>query len=130
MAYPRLSRYTWRIILLSLGLALLTGAAILLAPEPGDVVVIAETPVGGNVALDSPISVTFSRAVDQRSAERSFILYPTIRGQFRWQGQTLSFYPAEPLRSQTIYRILIQPGLRDTRGHLNQYQTTWPFRTR
>jgi Bacterial Ig-like domain len=40
------------------------------------------------------------------------------------------FQPAEPLRAQTSYRVTIRPGLRDTRGYINHFMTSWPFRTR
>jgi hypothetical protein len=122
--------YSLRIGLASVVLALATIAAVILAPKETEITVVAQAPNGGDVALDSPISVTFSRPVDHRSAERAFALYPPVRGRFTWRDQTLIFQPAEPLRAQTTYRVTIRPGLRDTRGYTNRFMTSWPFHTR
>jgi hypothetical protein len=122
--------YLLRVGLISVVLALATAAAVILAPKPTEISVVADTPDGSGVALDSPISVTFSRDVDHRSAERAFALYPPVKGRFTWQDQTLIFQPAEPLHAQTTYRVTIRPGLRDTRGYTNRFMTSWPFRTR
>jgi hypothetical protein len=108
----------------------LTTVAILFAPRIRDVTVVAQTPNSNQVALDSPITVTFSRPVDRRSAERAFVLYPPVRGRFEWHDQTLVFIPLEPLRASTSYHVKIRPGLRDTYGHINRYETNWPFGTR
>ena len=122
--------YSLRIAAISAALALLTIAAVLFAPKVTDISIVAQTPVGNGAALDSAITVSFSRPVDQRSAERAFVLYPPVKGRFAWQDQTLIFQPIEPLQAQTIYRITIRPGLRDTHGHINRFMTSWPFKTR
>lgn len=120
-----------RIVLFFLVLSLLTLATIVLAPKDEDVVVIAQSPNGNNVSLDTPISVTFSRPVDQRSAEGAFMLSPAVEGRFEWQGETLVFYPIEPLRPKTRYRVTIGAGIRDTHGRVNRIMAvSWPFRTR
>jgi hypothetical protein len=122
--------YSVRVAVISAVLALATISAVILAPKETEITVVAQTPNGGDVALDSAISVTFSRPVDRRSAERSFALYPPVKGSFTWSDQTLIFQPAEPLRTKTSYRVTIRPGLRDTRGYTNRFMTSWLFRTR
>jgi hypothetical protein len=122
--------YSLRIATISAALALLTIAAMMFAPRVADITIVAQTPVGSGAALNSAITVSFSRPVDQRSAERAFVLYPPVKGRFAWQDQTLIFQPIEPLRAQTIYRITIRPGLRDPYGHSNRFMTSWPFKTR
>jgi Bacterial Ig-like domain len=122
--------YSLRVGLISAMLALATLAAVVLAPKETEISVVAQTPNGSAVALDSAISVSFSRPVERRSAERSFALYPPVRGRFTWRDQTLIFQPFEPLRPKTSYRVTIRPGLRDTRGYTNRFMTSWPFRTR
>jgi hypothetical protein len=123
-------RYSVLTALLSIGLALLTLAAIAFAPPVENIRVVAQSPDGVDVALDSPIIVTFSRPVDRRSAERAFLLYPITPGRFEWRAeQTLLFYPARPLLPGTVYRVTIRGGLRDTRGWINRAPTSWPFRT-
>ena len=127
----RLTRYAVRVALASIALAALTLAAVVFAPRVSDVTVVAQTPGRDQVPLDSPLSVTFSRPVDQRSAERSMVIYPLVQGRFTWRDdRTVVFTPAEPLRSKTIYHITIRPGLRDARGRINRAETVLSFRTR
>jgi len=121
--------YALRVMLIAVGLAALTAAAIAFAPRVTDVTVVAQTPNGANVALDSPVTVTFSRPVDTRSAEHAFLLYPPVKGRFLWRDQTLVFQPAESLRPRTSYSVTIRPGLRDARGYINRAMTSWPFST-
>lgn len=123
--------YALRVALVSLALAIATWAALAFAPRVDDVVIRAQEPNGSDVALDSHVRITFSRPVDRRSAERSFVLYPPVRGRFSWEGdQTLIFTPSEDLDPQRTYRVTIRPGLLDARGRPNQAETSWPFRTR
>jgi Big-like domain-containing protein len=122
--------YPLRVALVSLTLAALTAVAILFAPKATDIRIVAQAPNGGNIALDSAISVTFSRPVERRSAERAFLLYPPAKGRFVWRDQTLMFQLTEALRPQTGYRVTIRPGVRDTYGYINRFETSWPFRTR
>jgi hypothetical protein len=122
--------YSLRITAISAVLAVLTIAAVMFAPKVTDITVVAQTPVGSGAALDSAITVSFSRPVDQRSAERAFVLYPPVKGRFAWKGQMLIFQPIEPLHARTIYRITIRPGLRDPHGYINRFMTSWPFMTR
>lgn len=110
-------------------LALLTLALALGSPRPDEVRVVAQEPNGGQIALNSPIRVTFSRAVDQRSAQQSFALVPVARGRFAWENSTLIFVPTQPLRPATLYRVTIRVGLRDSRGQPNRTMTSWSFRT-
>jgi hypothetical protein len=127
----RRSGYDLRIAVISVALALATVAAVVLAPRIGDVTVVANDPAGAGAARDAPLRITFSRSVDQRSAERAFVLYPPVRGHFNWRdGRTLEFVPDESLRSQTMYSVDIRPGLRDSRGRANLARTHWVFRTR
>jgi hypothetical protein len=126
-----ITRYEFRAALASIVLAALTLAAIVFAPQVSDVTVIAQTPERAQVPLDSPISITFSRPVDQRSAARFLVIYPLVQGRFTWNDdRTIVFTPTEPLRPKTIYHITIRPGLRDTRGRSNLFQTVLSFRTR
>ena len=129
--YIRFTPYGIRIALISMMLMGLTLAAIVLAPRVEDVAVIGQTPAErSQVPRDSPISVTFSRAVDQNSAERAIVLYPLVKGRFSWSNErTIVFTPAELLRPQTVYHITIRPGLRDVRGHINRAETVLSFRT-
>jgi hypothetical protein len=122
--------YNLRIAIVSIALALAAVVAIIAAPRWEDVRVVAHTPSGAAASLNSPISITFSREVDQRSAERSFVLYPPVRGRFFWHNErTMGFLPMEPMQPQTNYRITIRSSLRDARGRANQAEISWPIHT-
>jgi hypothetical protein len=122
--------YTLRVAAVSLALLLATVAAVAFAPRASDVAVAAQEPNGSQVARNTPITITFSRPVDQRSAERSFVLYPPVRGRFQWRDdRTMVFVLAEPLKPRTTYRVTIRSGLQDARGRPNRGETSWPFRT-
>jgi hypothetical protein len=127
----RSSRYALRIIIISVALALATAAAVAFAPRVNDVTVVDNQPIGSGAPLDQPLSVTFSRPIDRRSAERAFVLYPPARERFAWRDdRTIEFVLNEPLKPQTMYNITIRPGLRDQRGRPNRTETRWSFRTR
>lgn len=122
--------YYLRIVLVSVGLALLTAALVATAPRPTDVTVVDQAPNGQGVPRDAEVRVVFSRPVDRASAEVSFRVVPVVTGSFRWDGEALVFRPAQPLAAQTWYDITIRPGLRDSTGRPNRAETRWTFRTR
>jgi hypothetical protein len=126
----RYRSYGIRIALISSILLGLTLAALIFAPRVEDVTVIGQTPARNDVPRDSQLSITFSRAVNQNSAEHSVVIYPLVKGTFSWRGsQTLLFTPTEFMRPQTVYHITIRPGMRDMRGHSNRTETEVSFRT-
>jgi hypothetical protein len=126
----RITPYGIRITLISMLLMGITLAAILFAPRVEDITVVEQTPERSQVARDSQISLTFSRALDQHSVERSIVIYPLVTGTFSWRdAQTLVFTPTELMRPHTVYHITIRPGIRDLRGHVNRAETVVSFRT-
>lgn len=122
--------YYIRIILACLALLLLLGIIIWHGPQARDVVLVATTPLGTEVAPGAPISLTFSRQVDRRSAEALFSLTPAAPGRFFWDGPTLTFRPDRPLDSDMTYQVTIAAGLLDLRGHSNSAALSWTFHTR
>jgi Tol biopolymer transport system component len=122
--------FTWRIGLTSLLLALITGLLIWRGPPLRDIGLITRSPAGGEVPIGSAVSLTFSRAVDRAAAEQSFALSPATDGRFFWQGNTLSFQPAQPLQPDTEYRVTLSTALRDNQGSANRTALGWTFRTR
>jgi hypothetical protein len=125
----RIQPYTLRLIACSLILAIATIAVIALAPEVPEIAVVSQ-PMRGNTSRIDPLRIAFSRAVDKRSAERAFVLYPPAPGRFVWiDERTLEFQLAQPLAAETIYNITIRPGIRDTRGRENRFPSSGSFRT-
>ncbi len=122
--------YYARIGLASLVLALLTALLIWRGPQIGDVMVVAFSPTGSTVPAGAAISFTFSRPVDRRSAEQSFVITPVVPGRFFWSDRTLTFRPTRPLEPETSYQVTIKTGLRDAQGRANSTEAVWTFRTR
>lgn len=113
-----------RVTVIAIALAIVTLGAIRFAPRIEDVRIIAQTPNGSNIPLDTSITITFSRPVERRSAERALLFYPVIKGRFQWRDdQTVAFIPDTPLKPYTQYRVKVRIGLRDTRYHINQTET-------
>jgi len=73
--------------------------------------VYATSPVDGanNVAVDAPIAVTFSEAMDTTSVESAFRVTPATPGSFNWSDNstTVTFTPAAALQYDTSYRVTI-----------------------
>ena len=126
----RVSGYSLRLILLSVGLLVATIAAVRFAPRIPDVTVVANEPKGGNASRGQPLRIVFSRPVDKRSAERAFVLYPTVPGRFVWPDErTIEFHMNQPLEAKTTYTVLFRPGLSDTKGRVNRVPVRWLFQT-
>ena len=81
--------------------------------------------VGGYVLMPSPsaqgaekghevqiyrnahIQVVFSQPMDHASVEKAFKITPTIKGSFSWQGNVLTFQPADILEKGSTYVVEI-----------------------
>lgn len=122
--------YYSRIALICLALVMLIGGVIWRGPQVRDVTLVAQSPRGDAIPTGTSISLTFSRAVDRRSAEEHFQLEPEVPGRFFWDAQTLTFHPNRTLAPDTLYRVTLGAGLRDLQGRANQAEQGWTFRTR
>jgi uncharacterized protein YfaS (alpha-2-macroglobulin family) len=105
------------------------------APAPA---VVATLPADGasDVALDTPISITFSRAIVPASAVGVPSTLPELRfdpplaGRAIWiDQQTVLFRPAAPLRPGTRYRATLAAGLADLGGGQLGAAFAWRFST-
>jgi hypothetical protein len=90
--------------------------------------VLAATPEGITQRVDRPVTVTFERAVDRKSAEASFSLAPAAAGSFEWQGDTvMRWLPAARLPYSTAYSVRVAPI---AAGSGDPYvPREWTFRT-
>lgn len=123
--------FHWRIVGVSLLLAVLTALVIWRGPAIRAVQVVTHAPTGADIAVGNPIHITFSRPVDRRSVEARFTLEPPVVGRFIWSGQTLTFEPQQPLRPATDYHVVLAPGIADQAAQTTtQEAITWHFRTR
>lgn len=82
---------------------------------PGPVYVTGASPRGSNLAVNSPISISFDQPVDHASAQGAFSLSPGAAGSFSWSGNTMTFHPAG-LGYQTGYTMSVAPGVKGTYG--------------
>ncbi len=62
------------------------------------------------------ISLTFSLAMDRKSVETNFYIYPKTKGRFRWEKNKLIFKPYQPLSPSTTYVVSFAPQVKDTNG--------------
>ena len=104
--------------------AQLPDGAATFTPEPGLVIagphVLGLTAgVGmraGDISGAAPLAVTFSEPMDQQSAQAAFSLNPAAPGSYAWQGDTLLFTPAQPLRASTVYTVNVAAAARTVGG--------------
>lgn len=106
------------------GIEDLAGNAMSELPQPftfetaGLPEVVETAPVDGSVgvALDTPISVTFSTLMDTASVEAALRLQPTFAHELRWSGLLLEIVPAEALDPEREYEVTIGDGAFDVSG--------------
>ena len=75
-------------------------------------------PAYGAVDVDTQtqISITFNTAMDKKSVEKNFHIFPEVKGSLRWQNNTMIFSPHKPLLPSTSYFISFTPDLKTTNG--------------
>jgi len=84
--------------------------------------VTANSPTGGDVALNSAISVTFSEALNESSVK---VLVSGVNGTLTWSGSTATFTPSSLLAYATTYSVIVSGD--DQEGNPVIY--TWSFTT-
>jgi Tol biopolymer transport system component len=83
-----------------------------------------------NVSVRTPLTFTFTEPLDAASFSGKVRVEPPLSGTVRVNGSTLIFSPVQPLRPNTAYRIVIDPGGRSTRGRAMVSQYALSFTTR
>lgn len=126
----RLSSFDRLVWLVLAALWLATGLVIVRGDQVG-VQVTAVSPVDGAAAVSNqtPIRVTFDQPIELSGILRSLIVEPPASGTAQWEGETLVFYPSEPLLPDTLYTVTIPAGLRGQGGQTVQRPVVWQFRT-
>src|SRR5690606_34769052 len=72
---------------------------------------------GEEVALDTPVEVTFDQAMDPASVEAAWQIEPPAAGQFTWQdARTLAFLPDGGWARATRYNVTIGTGATSADG--------------
>ena len=94
--------------------------------------VISTSPPDGatGVAVNTPITVTFSEAMNSSSITTStFILSSGVTGTVSYSGNTATFTPSSSLSYATTYTATITNGVMDISGNVMTSNYTWSFTT-
>lgn len=75
-------------------------------------------PLYGAVDVDTQtkVMITFNSAMDKKSVEKNFHIFPQVKGSLKWQDNTLIFSPHKPLLPSTSYFISFTPELKTIHG--------------
>ena len=98
-------------------------------PDTSAPIVIEKTPTGNNEPVTTKITVTFSEAMNQASAESAFSTIPVTTGSFSWSGNVMTYTPGLNLGSNTTYIVTVGSGARDLAGNSLNVTYIWPFIT-
>jgi hypothetical protein len=85
----------------------------------GDDEISMQEPFSDNMPIDRPISLVFSRTVNQESAENAIKLLlqaQVISSQLTFSGNTVIIHPAGVLENSNIYVISVSDELRGSQG--------------
>ncbi|MBI4719692.1 MAG: Ig-like domain-containing protein [Chitinivibrionia bacterium] len=102
-------------------------------PEDKDPPDIAATePADGSTGVpeNAAITFTFSEKMARSKIERLMTSYPPFElGKVEWDDNSLRIQPAQPLRRDTTYCIILKPGFRDLHNVNNAEGHTFAFST-
>ncbi|HKW51820.1 MAG TPA: Ig-like domain-containing protein [Candidatus Eisenbacteria bacterium] len=103
------------------------GPIDIIAPR---VVATAPADSAARVAIDSPVEITFSEAMDRASVRDGFRIYPPVgRQTFDWSGRTVRVVWDRPLSERTTYTVLLSGTIRDARSVPMRIAVTVRFST-
>jgi hypothetical protein len=90
---------------------------------------VSSTTASGKVFTTDPISVTFSRVMDQSSVEGAFQITGSdpVSGTFSWSDETVTFNPDALWKTHHLYTLTIGVGAKDTNGIPFQAKFTQTF---
>jgi len=78
------------------------------------------------VLVTATISVTFSEAMNEGSAQGAFYTDPATTGAFSWTGNTMTYTPGSDLES-TTYTCTISTAAQDLEGNAMAALHSWDF---
>jgi parallel beta-helix repeat protein len=96
-------------------------------PTPPEI--IAKSPTGSDVPINTKISITFSELMDPSSVESAFSISPSVAGRFTWKNTKLSFIPNNLLKYKTRYTVTINTNAKDLEHEFIQSNFIWNFST-
>lgn len=90
------------------------------APAPAD--------TADSTSVRTSISIGFSAAMNRREVERGFVISPSVRGTFSWQGTGITFTPSTRLDPNARYAVAVL-GAHDLQGNLLGGDVSFSFNT-
>ncbi|UCE38016.1 MAG: Ig-like domain-containing protein [Thermoplasmata archaeon] len=91
--------------------------------------VIASSPSGNNIMVDSTITVTFSEQMNVTSTKSAIVIVPFANGSFSWTENTLTFTPESYLEFGTNYFVFIGSEAKDISGNVLEFPFEFNFTT-
>ena len=127
MKLTSFDRFVFVILAAFLGL---TGLIVVRGDRVGVRVVSFSPPDGAeNVPVRSQIQVEFDQQLILTGNLRALNIEPATSGTAQWDGETLKFYPTQPLQPNTIYTVTVPEGLSSADGPRTRHSVRWQFTT-
>ena len=83
----------------------------------------------GEVPASTPVRLTFSEPMNQRSVEVRFHVDPPMEGEFIWEGNSVEFFPSEPWPYHSSIEVRLDGGARSSRFLPLLGSSQWTFST-
>ncbi|WP_455391927.1 Ig-like domain-containing protein [[Eubacterium] cellulosolvens] len=100
-----------------------------LTVEKSPPIIIAYSPVGSDVPVDTGVSITFNKPMNTKQTQKAFSIEPSVKdGKFSWDGNTLVFNHSD-FKTNTTYTVKISTLAADTYGNRLQESFIWEFTT-
>jgi len=85
---------------------------------------------GEELRTDAPIAITFDQPMDQASVEAAFQIQPAVKGELKWQDNTLTFKPTgESFLRNATYTVSINERAKSLMGLPIQAPAAFRLRT-
>ena len=89
----------------------------------------AHSPTGTDVFVGTPITATFSEAMNKSSVQNAFSVSPSVTGSFSWNGNKMVFTPDSNLDYDTSYTVTISTSAEDLAENNLETEYNWQFTT-
>lgn len=126
-----LNRFDVIVISVLLVMALVTVLVLWRGDQVGlQVVTVSPAQAATDVSTRSQIKVTFDQAVLASETDQlPLTVSPPVSGTVRWDDKGLSFTPALPLTSNTLYTVTLTGDVTSQRGRPLKEALSWQFQT-
>lgn len=127
----KINRFDIIVIAVLLVMALITVLILWRGDQVGlQVVTVSPAQAATDVSTRSQIKVTFDQAILAPETDQPLLtVSPSVSGTVRWDDKALSFTPALPLTSNTLYTITVTGDVTSQRGRPLKEAVSWQFQT-